>query len=97
MRGDNKTETKLYYIIEGGGAMEIEGYDMQEELYYEENHFWLREEGDFFVMGLDDFGQKMAGDIVFGFPVETTDGVKVADVGWLTREQFSAAKNKISS
>jgi glycine cleavage system H protein len=45
--------------------MEIEGYDMQEELYYEENHFWLREEGDLFVMGLDDFGQKMAGDIVF--------------------------------
>jgi len=41
--------------------------------------------------------QMVAGDIVFGFPVETSDGVKVTDVGWLTREQFSAAKNKISS
>ena len=45
--------------------MEIQGYDMREELYYEENHFWIRDEGDLLVMGLDDFGQKMAGDIVY--------------------------------
>ena len=45
--------------------MEIEGYNMPEDLYYEENHFWVRPEGDLLVMGLDDFGQKMAGDIVY--------------------------------
>ena len=45
--------------------MEIQGYDMEEDLYYEENHFWIRDEGDFLVMGLDDFGQKLAGDIVY--------------------------------
>ena len=45
--------------------MEIQGYNMPEDLYYEENHFWVKEEGDVFVMGMDDFAQKMAGDIVY--------------------------------
>jgi Uma2 family endonuclease len=37
------------------------------------------------------------GKIVPEFPVETTDGVKVADVAWLTIEHFEAVKNNISS
>ncbi|MBW1997584.1 MAG: glycine cleavage system protein H [Deltaproteobacteria bacterium] len=45
--------------------MEIQGYNMPEDLYYEEHHFWVKEEGDLFLMGLDDFGQKMAGEIVY--------------------------------
>ena len=45
--------------------MEIQGYNMPDDLYYEENHFWVRDEGELLVMGLDDFGQKMAGDIVY--------------------------------
>ena len=38
-----------------------------------------------------------AGKIVPEFPVETSDGVKVADVAWLTMEQSEAIKNNISS
>jgi glycine cleavage system H protein len=45
--------------------MEIQGYNMPEDLYYEENHLWARDEGDLLVVGMDDFGQKMAGDIVY--------------------------------
>lgn len=45
--------------------MEIQGYNMPEELYYEENHFWVRQDGDVLVMGMDDFAQKMAGEIVY--------------------------------
>ena len=45
--------------------MDIQGYNMPEDLYYEENHFWLKQEGDLLVMGMDDFGQKMAGEIVY--------------------------------
>lgn len=45
--------------------MEIQGYNMPDDLYYEENHFWVREEGDMLVMGMDDFAQKMAGEIVY--------------------------------
>ena len=45
--------------------MEIEGYNMPDDLYYEENHYWIRIEGDLLVMGMDDFAQKMAGNIVY--------------------------------
>ncbi len=45
--------------------MEIQGYNLPEDLYYEPNHFWVKPEGDHFVMGLDDFGQQMAGEIVY--------------------------------
>jgi len=45
--------------------MEIQGYNEPDELYYEQNHFWVKQEGDLMVMGMDDFAQKMAGDIVY--------------------------------
>lgn len=45
--------------------MEIQGYLMPQDLHYEKNHYWVRIEGDILVMGMDDFAQKMAGDIVF--------------------------------
>ncbi len=45
--------------------MELHGYQMPEELYYEKNHYWVRVEENLLVMGMDDFAQKMAGDIVF--------------------------------
>lgn len=45
--------------------MEIQGYNLPDELYYEQNHFWVKEEGHLLVMGMDDFAQKMAGEIVF--------------------------------
>lgn len=45
--------------------MEIQGYNMPDDLYYEENHYWIRIEGDILVMGMDDFAQQMAGEIVF--------------------------------
>ena len=45
--------------------MNIQGYDIPEDLHYEENHFWVKEEDGLLVMGLDDFGQKLAGEIVY--------------------------------
>lgn len=45
--------------------MEIEGYNLPDDLYYEKNHFWVRVEGDLLVMGMDDFAIKMAGEIVY--------------------------------
>lgn len=45
--------------------MEIEGYVMPDDLYYEPNHFWVREAGDLLIMGMDDFAQKLAGEIVY--------------------------------
>ncbi len=45
--------------------MEFQGYNMPDELYYEENHFWVRDDGDLLTMGMDDFAQRMAQDIVY--------------------------------
>jgi glycine cleavage system H protein len=45
--------------------MEIQGYNMPDDLYYEENHFWIKEEEEVLLIGMDDFAQKMAGEIVY--------------------------------
>ena len=45
--------------------MDIQGYNMPEDLYYEKNHFWVKAEGDVLVMGMDEFAIKMAGEIVY--------------------------------
>jgi glycine cleavage system H protein len=45
--------------------MEIEGYNFPDELWYDQNHFWARIEGDTVVMGTTDFAQKLAGEIGF--------------------------------
>jgi glycine cleavage system H protein len=64
--------------------MEIQGYNMPDDLYYDENHYWIRVEGDLIWMGMDDFAQKMAGEIVYvQLPFEgkkLTKGKKFAQV-----------------
>jgi glycine cleavage system H protein len=45
--------------------MDIKGYHMPEDLYYDANHYWVKKEGDLIVMGMDDFAQKLAGEIVY--------------------------------
>ena len=45
--------------------MDIHGYNLPEDLYYEKNHFWVKVEGDLLVMGMDEFAIKMAGEIVY--------------------------------
>jgi glycine cleavage system H protein len=58
--------------------MQIQNYNMPDDLYYEENHFWIRDEGDFLVMGMDDFAQVMAGEIVY---VQLPDEGKILKTG----------------
>ncbi|MGM0499858.1 MAG: glycine cleavage system protein GcvH [Bacillota bacterium] len=38
---------------------------VKEDLYYSEDHEWIREEEDFLVIGVTDFAQEELGDIVF--------------------------------
>ena len=45
--------------------MEIQGYNVPDELYYQEHQFWIRPDGDILLMGMTDFAQQMAGKIVF--------------------------------
>ena len=58
--------------------MKVQEYGMPDDLYYEENHFWVKEEGDLLVMGMDDFAQKMAGEIVY---IQLPDDGKRVKVG----------------
>lgn len=44
---------------------DIKGYNMPDELYYHEEHSWARVEGTKVTVGMNDFFQKEAGDIVF--------------------------------
>ncbi|MFP4198109.1 MAG: glycine cleavage system protein GcvH [Halanaerobium sp.] len=38
---------------------------VKENLYYSEDHEWVREEEDYLVIGVTDFAQEELGDIVF--------------------------------
>ena len=45
--------------------MEIEGYQLPDDLYYHKEHFWAKLEGNTVTVGTTDFAQKLAGQIVF--------------------------------
>jgi len=45
--------------------MEIQDYKLPDDLYSEEHHYWVKMDGNILVMGMDDFTQQMAGEIVY--------------------------------
>jgi glycine cleavage system H protein len=45
--------------------MEIEGYQLPDDLYYHKEHFWAKVEGNTVTVGTTDFAQKLAGQVVF--------------------------------
>jgi glycine cleavage system H protein len=45
--------------------MQIEGYSFPDDLLYDKEHNWVRIEGDTATVGLTDFGQDLAGEIVY--------------------------------
>ncbi|MFC1824015.1 glycine cleavage system protein GcvH [Thermodesulfobacteriota bacterium] len=59
---------------------DIKGYKMPDELYYHEEHSWARIEGDEITVGMSDFFQKEAGDIVFVDLPDEEDEVEQGEV-----------------
>jgi len=51
-------------------------YDVPDGLYYHKEHMWVRVEGDEAVVGLNDFSQKLAGEISYMEMPEEGDEVK---------------------
>jgi glycine cleavage system H protein len=45
--------------------MNIDKYEFPDDLYYDEEHNWARVEGGVVTQGLSDFGQNLAGEIVY--------------------------------
>ncbi len=44
--------------------MEVKGYLLPDDLYYEPNHSWGKVDGDIVMVGINDFAQKLAGEFV---------------------------------
>lgn len=58
----------------------VKSYDMPEELYYHKEHTWVKVEGDLTTVGLNDFSQKLAGEISYIEMPEEGDQVNQGDV-----------------
>lgn len=62
--------------------MDVDGYDMPDELYYHKGHCWVRAEGNKAVSGLNDFTQKLAGEISYvEVPEEGKNITQGAEIG----------------
>lgn len=63
--------------------MDVEGYSMPEDLYYNKDFMWAKvKEGNKVVVGLIDYAQKLAGDISFvDLPFEGDEVSFNAEVG----------------
>ena len=60
--------------------VDIKGYNIPDELYYHEEHSWARVDGTKVTVGMTDFFQKEAGDIVFVDLPEEEDDVAQGEV-----------------
>jgi glycine cleavage system H protein len=45
--------------------MKIDQYEFLDDLYYDKEHNWARVEGNMVTQGMSDFGQDLAGEIVY--------------------------------
>ncbi len=59
---------------------DVEGYSLPDELHHHEEHMWVRVEGDVAVVGLNDFAQKLAGEVSFVELPEEGDEVSKDEV-----------------
>lgn len=64
--------------------MEVQGYLLPDELYYDRNHTWGKVEENIITVGLNDFAQRLAKDFVsVDLPIEgkqVTQGKAIASV-----------------
>lgn len=58
----------------------IKGYNMPDELYYHKDHSWARLDGNKVTVGMNDFFQKEAGDVVFVDLPDTEEEVSQGEV-----------------
>lgn len=59
---------------------DIKGYNMPDDLYYHKEHSWARVDGTKVTVGMTDFFQKEAGDVVFVDLPEEEDEVSQGEV-----------------
>jgi len=66
----------------GGNMAEYEGYLIPDDLYFHKEHMWVKVDGDTAIIGMDDFSQKLAGELSFiELPMEGDEVSKDEAVG----------------
>ena len=58
----------------------VKGYNMPDELYYHKDHSWAKVDGKKVTVGMNDFFQKEAGDVVFVDLPDTEEEVSQGEV-----------------
>jgi glycine cleavage system H protein len=58
----------------------VKDYELPDDLYHHKEHMWVRVEGEIAVVGINDFAQKLAGEIQFVELPETEDTVGADEV-----------------
>ena len=58
----------------------VKKYELPDELYHHKEHMWLRAEDDVATVGLNDFAQKLAGEIQFVELPDVDDEVSADEV-----------------
>ena len=83
--------------------MDVEGYDMPDDLYYHKEFMWGRVTGNVMRVGLIDFAQRMSGDISFvempfeGDEVAQDDEVGTVETGKWVGKLFAPVSGTIKS
>ena len=58
----------------------VKEYELPDDLHHHREHMWLRAEGNEAIVGLNDFAQKLAGEIQFVELPDTDDSVNADEV-----------------
>ncbi|NLI39621.1 MAG: glycine cleavage system protein GcvH [Caldisericales bacterium] len=62
----------------------IGDYNLPDDLYYHKEHFWVKKDGNVAIVGIDEFGTKLAGEISFiELPMEDDEVSQNDQVGSL--------------
>ncbi|MBN2014007.1 MAG: glycine cleavage system protein H [Candidatus Altiarchaeota archaeon] len=81
--------------------MNVEGYGMPEDLYYDKGFMWARVDGSNVIVGLVDFAQKLAGDISYvempfeGDEVKQGDEVGTVETGKWVGKLYAPVSGKV--
>lgn len=81
--------------------MKIDKYELPDDMYYHDEHTYAKEDGDVFIIGLSDFAQQLAGEIVMvelsseGDEVEQSDPFGTVSSGKWTGPIFAPVSGEI--
>ena len=81
--------------------MDVDGYDMPDELYYDKGFMWAKVNGNQVEVGLNDYAQKLAGDISYvempfdGDEVSQGDEVGTVETGKWVGKLFAPVSGKV--